>query len=60
MIVGYVPTNREQLDWKVIIKSKEDYLTVVDSGLYWVYFDRVDKEIQEFLRELEEKEDEPN
>lgn len=54
MIVGHVPTNREQLDWKSIIKSKEDYLTIVDSGLYWVYFDKVDKEIQGFLKELEE------
>lgn len=37
-VVGYVPTDRVQEDWKDYIKTKKDYDLAVGSGCGWVLF----------------------
>lgn len=56
MIHAVVPRTRKQLDWKELIKSKEDYEKWVASGMYWVYFEEVNEEIRKFVFEEEDDE----
>lgn len=37
-IVGHVPAERVQRDWKLDIKTKEQYDFAVASGLAWVVY----------------------
>ena len=38
MAHGYVPTNKEKLDWRLEIKTKKEYDLAVGSGIGWVLF----------------------
>lgn len=55
MIHGYVPTDNPKSNWKDIIKNEQDYQNVLKSGMFWVWFDGYEKEIEEFLKGEKEK-----
>ena len=56
MITAIVPTNRPKLNWKDIVKNKEDYLNLAKSGMMYVYFPNIPKweEIEEELNKEKE------
>ena len=58
MIVAIVPTGRSKLVWQDIIKSKEDYINLVKSGMIYVYFPEIGtwKECEEELNKEKEVE----
>lgn len=39
MLVGVVPTDRKKRDWKLDIKTKEQYDLAVASGIGWVVYE---------------------
>lgn len=57
MIHAHVPTQRPKLVWQDIIKSKEDYDTIMSSGLAYVYFPDIPNrvEFKQYLKEQGEK-----
>lgn len=57
MIHAHVPTQRPKLVWQDIIKSKEDYDTIMSSGLAYVYFPDIPNWV-EFKQYLKDKEKE--
>ncbi len=49
-IHAHVPTQRPKLNWKEVIKSKEDYANLAKSGMMYVYFPDITwKEVEEYL-----------
>lgn len=57
MITATVPTQRPRLDWKDVIKSKEDYDKVAKTGMMYVYFPDISwKEVEEYLNKEKEVE----
>lgn len=58
MIHASTQQARPKLVWQDIIKSKEDYTNLAESGMMYVYFPDITwKEVEEYLKE---KEVEPN
>lgn len=55
MITAIVPTDRPKLNWKDVIKTDEDYDTIMASGLAYVYFPDIPNWV-EFKQYLKEKE----
>lgn len=55
MITAVVPTNRPKLKWEDIIKTDEDYDTIMSSGLAYVYFPDIPNWV-EFKQYLKDKE----
>lgn len=50
MIHAHVPTQRPKPDWKVYIKSREDFDKWLSSGMFYVYWpDLTWKEVEEYL-----------
>lgn len=39
MLIGVVPTDRQKRDWKLDIKTKEQYDLAVASGVGWVVYE---------------------
>lgn len=59
MLQGYVPTGRKKEDWKLYIKTKEQYDAAVASGIGWVLYENLPLSWDACLKELgEEKKDE--
>lgn len=57
MLIGVVPTDRQKRDWKVDIKTKEQYDLAVASGVGWVVYEDLPfswAEVQKELESLEE------
>lgn len=57
MLVGVVPTDRQKRDWKLDIKTKEQYDLAVASGIGWVVYEDLPfswTEVQKELENLEE------
>ena len=53
MIHATVPTERGKLDWKDLIKVKEDYDNLAKSGMMYVYFPMISwKEVEEYLNSV--------
>jgi hypothetical protein len=53
MIHATVPTERGKLDWKDLIKVKEDYDNLAKSGMMYVYFPNISwKEVDEYLKSV--------
>ena len=57
MIHAYVPTDRPKLKWEDVIKTDEDYDTIMSSGLACVYFPDIPNWV-EFKQYLKDKEKE--
>ena len=57
MIHAHVPTDRPKLKWEDVIKTDEDYDTIMSSGLAYVYFPDIPNWI-EFKQYLKDKEKE--
>ena len=55
MIHAHVPTQRPKLVWQDIIKTDEDYDTIMSSGLAYVYFPDIPNWV-EFKQYLKDKE----
>lgn len=63
MIHGYVPTNKEKLDWRLEIKTKKEYDLAVGSGIGWVLFPTLPiswTQAEKELKEMEEGNDTDN
>lgn len=54
MIHATVPTQRPKPDWKVYIKSREDFDKWLSSGMFYVYWpDLTWIEVHNYLKEKE-------
>ena len=52
MIHAHVPTQRTKPDWKVYIKSREDFDKRLSSGMFYVYWpDLTWIEVHKYLEE---------
>lgn len=54
-LIAHVPTERGKLVWQDIIKTEEDYDTIMASGLAYVYFPDIPNWV-EFKQYLKDKE----
>lgn len=56
MVHAFVPVKRPKLDWQDVIKTKEDYLNLVKSGMMYVYFPLIPswEAIEEYLNKEKE------
>lgn len=53
MLVGVVPTGRQKRDWKLDIKTKEQYDHAVASGIGWVVYENLPFSWAEALEEID-------
>lgn len=57
MLIGVVPTGRQKRDWKVDIKTKEQYDLAVASGVGWVVYEDLPFSWTDAQKELENLEE---